>query len=68
MAKKRIRKIVVDGEAYYWYITINEHGHRIHISSEDNAVMLVEPWIDTEVPVTPAEVAQDIRRFKRGQG
>lgn len=35
VSKKNKRKIVYEGTNYYWYVRINEHGHRVHIISDD---------------------------------
>lgn len=33
VSKRNKRKIVYEGTEYYWYVKINEHGHRVHIIS-----------------------------------
>ncbi len=53
VSKKNKRKIVYEGTNYYWYVRINEHGHRVHIISDDKKVHLEYPFLDTEIPVTP---------------
>lgn len=46
VSKKNKRKIVYEGTNYYWYVRINEHGHRVHIISDDKKVHLEYPfWI-----------------------
>ena len=40
VSKKNKRKIVYEGTNYYWYVRINEHGHRVHIISDDKKVHL----------------------------
>lgn len=55
---KNKRKIEYEGTNYYWYVRVNDHGHRVHIISEDKKIHLEYPFIDTEVSVTP----QDIRK------
>lgn len=51
VSKKNKRKIVYEGTNYYWYVRINEHGHRVHIISDDKKVHLEYPFLDTEIPV-----------------
>ncbi len=34
VSKKNKRKIVYEGTNYYWYVRINEHGHRVRITDE----------------------------------
>lgn len=50
VSKKNKRKIVYEGTNYYWYVRINEHGHRVHIISDDKKVHLEYPFLDTEIP------------------
>ena len=59
VSKRNKRKIVYEGTEYYWYVKINEHGHRVHIISDDKKVHLEYPFLDTEIPVTP----QDIKNY-----
>lgn len=56
VSKKNKRKIVYEGTNYYWYVRINEHGHRVHIISDDKKVHLEYPFLDTEIPVTPQDI------------
>lgn len=48
--KKNKRKIVYEGTNYYWYVRVNERGHRVHIISDDKKVHLEYPFLDTEIP------------------
>lgn len=57
VSKKNKRKIAYEGTNYYWYVRVDEHGHRVHIISDDKKVHLEYPFFDTEIPVAP----QDIR-------
>lgn len=63
ISKKGKRKITVNGKIYFWFVTINEKGHRIHILTEDKKVNREFPFMDTEVPVTPQEVAHLIKEY-----
>lgn len=59
------RKIVVDGEVFYWFVGIEKNGsHRIHIMSEDKKFNEVYPMLDTEVAVTPSDIREIIVKFK----
>ena len=58
VSKKKKRKIEYEGTCYYWYVRVNDHGHRVYIVSEDKKVHLAYPFLDTEIPVT----TQDIRK------
>ncbi len=60
---KNKRKIVYEGRNYYWYVRINEHGHRVHILSEDKKLHLEYPFLDTEVPVTPRDIRNHLPRW-----
>lgn len=59
VSNKNKRKIEYGGESYYWYVRVDDSGHRVHIISDDKKVHLEYPFIDTEIPVTP----QDIRNY-----
>lgn len=48
--KTNKRKIVYEGTNYYWYVRVNERGHRVHIISDDKKVHLEYPFLDTEIP------------------
>lgn len=63
VSKKNKRKIEYEGNCYYWYVRINERGHRVHIVSENKKVHLEYPFLDTEVPVTPWDVRKFLERF-----
>lgn len=60
------RKIVYEGTVYYWYVRINERGHRVHILSEDKQVHLEYPFLDTEVPVTPQDIRYHLKKYYEG--
>lgn len=60
------RKIIVDGEVFYWFVRIEKNGsHRIHIISENKKFNEVYPMIDTEVAVSPSDIRKIIVRAKR---
>lgn len=63
VSKKNKRKITYKGMIYYWYVRINERGHRIHILSEDKKVHLEFPFLDTELPVTPQRIREHLREY-----
>lgn len=60
---KNKRKIEYEGTNYYWYVRVNDHGHRVHIISEDKKVHLEYPFIDTEVPVTPQDIRKHLEEY-----
>ena len=60
------RKIVVDGETYYWFVRIEKDGgHRIHIMTEDKKFNKVYPMIDTEISVTPEYINKILRDIEK---
>lgn len=63
VSKKNKRKIVYEGINYYWYVKINEHGHRVHIISEDKKVQLEYPFLDTEIPVTTQDIKKHLKKY-----
>ncbi|MDE7477127.1 MAG: hypothetical protein K2M91_04110 [Lachnospiraceae bacterium] len=56
VSKKNKRKIEYEGINYYWFVRVNERGHRVHIISDDKKVHLEYPFLDTEIPVTPRDI------------
>lgn len=60
---KNKRKIIYKGIRYYWYVRVNEHGHRVHIISEDKKVHLEYPFLDTEVSVTPGNIKKYLTEY-----
>ena len=62
-SKKNKRKIVYEGTNYYWYVKVNEHGHRVHIISDDKRVHLEYPFLDTEIPVTPQDIRKHLKKY-----
>lgn len=63
VSRKNKRRIEYEGTTYYWYVRINDHGHRIHIISDDKKVHLEYPFSDTEVPVTPQEIRKHLKAY-----
>lgn len=62
VSKKNKRKIEHEGTTYYWYVRIHDRGHRVHIISDDKKVHLEYPFLDTEIPVTPQEIREHLRK------
>lgn len=60
---KNKRKIVYEETDYYWYVSVNEHGHRVHIISDDKKVHLEYYFLDTEVPVTPQDIRNHLKEY-----
>ncbi len=60
---KNKRKIVYEGTSYYWYVRVDEHGHRVHIISDDKKVHLEYRFSDTEVPVTPQNIRNHLKEY-----
>lgn len=60
---KNKRKIVYEGTSYYWYVRVDEHGHRVHIFSNDKKVHLEYHFSDTEVPVTPQNIRNHLKEY-----
>lgn len=63
ITEKNKRKITYEGINYYWYVRINEYGHRVHIISQDKKVHLEYPFFDTEVPVTPQDIRKHLKEY-----
>ena len=60
------RKIVVDGETYYWFVRIEKDGsHRIHIMTEDKKFNKAFPLLDTEAAVTPEYISRILRDIEK---
>ncbi|MDE7416678.1 MAG: hypothetical protein K2N44_10345 [Lachnospiraceae bacterium] len=57
------RKIEYEGTCYYWYVRVNDYGHRVYIVSEDKKVHLEYPFLDTEIPVTPQEIRKHLKEY-----
>lgn len=60
---KNKRKLEYEGKNYYWYVRVNDHGHRVHIISEDKKIHLEYPFIDTEVSVTPQVIRKHLKEY-----
>ncbi len=60
---KNKRKIVYEGTNYYWYVRVNEHRHRVLIISYDKKVHLEYPFLDTEIPVTPQDIRNHLKKY-----
>lgn len=66
ISPKGKRKLTYEGENFCWFVRVNSTGsHRIHIMSEDKKVHLEHPFLDTEVPVTPAYVRKLLEEYSR---
>lgn len=63
ISKKGKRKLVYNDSVYYWFVRVNEKGHRLYIMSEDKKVRLDFSFWDTEVPITPGVVAQYLEEY-----
>ena len=63
VSKKNKRKIVYEGINYYWYVRVDELGHRVHIISDDKKVHLEYPFFDTELPVTPRNIRNHLKEY-----
>ena len=64
VSKKNKRKIEYEGTVYYWYVRIGDRGHRVNIISGDKKVHLEYPFPDTEVPVTPQEIREHLKKYQ----
>lgn len=65
VSPKGKRKIEYNGTIYYWYISVGERGHRVHIISEDKKVKLESPFLDTEVSITPQVIRNHLEKHMR---
>ena len=64
ISQKGKRKLIYEGEIFCWFVQVNSTGsHRIHIMSEDKKVHLKRPFLDTEVPVTPAYIRKLLEEY-----
>ena len=63
VSKKGKRKLIYSGTAFYWFVRVNENGHRVHIISEDKKVNLEYPFFDTAIPVTPSEIRRQLDEY-----
>ncbi len=61
--KKDKRKIEYEGKNYYWYVRVNEHGHRVHIISDDKKMHLEYPFLDSEIPITPQDIRNHLKKY-----
>ncbi len=68
ISTKNKRKIEYEGISYYWYVRINDRGHRVHIISVDKKVHLEYPFLDTELPVTPQDIKKHLREYHNTVG
>lgn len=66
ISKKGKRKIEYAGTVYYWYVTVNNNGHRVHIISDDRKTNLEYPFMDTEVPITPQTIRNHLKEYYEG--
>ena len=65
ISHKGKRRIEYEGNLYYWYVRVNDRGHRVHILSDDRKIYLEYPFLDTELPVTPREIRDRLEEYKR---
>ena len=66
ISRRGKRKLTYEGENFWWFVRVDSTGaHRIHIISEDKKVYLKRPFLDTEVPVTPAYVKKLLEEYFR---
>lgn len=63
VSKKNKHKIEYEETTYYWYVRVNDNGHRVHIISDDKKIHLEYPFLDSEIPVTPSEVRNHLREY-----
>lgn len=57
------RKVSFNAREYYWFVRIEkDSSHIIHIMTEDKKVNRFFPVMDTEVPVTPADICKIIEK------
>lgn len=63
ISRKGKRRIEYEGNLYYWYVRVNDRGHRVHILSEDRKIHLEYPFLDTELPVTPKEIRDRLKAY-----
>ena len=67
VSSKGKRKIIYGDSVYYWYIRIDDKGHRLHIISDDKKIHLEYPFLDTEMPVTPGLVRKRLEEYYSDQ-
>lgn len=68
ISQKGKRKLTYEGTNFCWFVRAGSRGgHRIYIVSEDKKLRLEYPFLDTEVPVTPAYVRKLLREYFRKQ-
>lgn len=60
---KKKRRIEYEGISCFWYVRVDERGHRVHILSDDKKSHLEAPFLDTELPVTPREVRARLKEY-----
>ena len=63
VSKKSTRKLVYEGNNYYWYVRVDDLGHKVHIMSEDKKLHLVYPFVDTEVPITSQDIRKHLKEY-----
>lgn len=63
VSKKSTRKLEYEGINYYWYVRVNDLGHRVHIMSEDKKLHLIYPFTDTEVPITSQDIRKHLKEY-----
>ena len=63
VSKKNKRKIQYEGANYYWYVRVNDHGHRVHIISDDKKVHLEYPFFDTQISVTSKDIREHLKKY-----
>lgn len=63
VSKKSTRKLEYEGNNYYWYVRVDDLGHKVHIMSEDKKLHLVYPFTDTEVPVTSQDIRKHLQEY-----
>ncbi len=63
ISAKNKREITYNGTTFYWYVRMDDKGHRIHILSEDKHINLEYPLLDTEISVTPCVIKGYLKEY-----
>lgn len=62
--KRGKRKLIYNETVFYWYVRKNLEGiPRVHILSEDKQINLELAPFDKELPVTPKEIKESLKRY-----
>lgn len=56
------RRIICNGQTYFWYVKVSDGRHRVIIVSPDKRYRAEFPFEDTECAVTPKYVRECIER------